>query len=111
MQLIDNVEKFWKFASVQFTAVAAAIMTFATAFPDAALNAYLMLPAEFRTFLPPDALKWIVVVMLVLSILARLIKQPKLAAPKDGTTALGFLLVLGIGAYIATLSISAVSLA
>lgn len=79
LQLIPTWRSFWRFWSVRFTFLGGVLLTLVTSFPDAALQAWLMLPQDLKQFIPPHYLQIVSVGLLLLSILARLITQPKVA--------------------------------
>lgn len=76
--LIHNWRQFHKFWSVRLAALATMLQTIIMAFPDAALQAWLMLPQDLKGFVPPNYLQVISVGLLVLSIFVRIVQQPKL---------------------------------
>lgn len=84
VQLIDNAKQAWRFVSIQLTALAALLTGVLVAFPTEIINAYVLLPAEVKQFLPLAeimAMPWLkkaILALLVASIIARIIKQPKL---------------------------------
>lgn len=77
MKLIPAWREALKFWSVRIAIINAALLTFITTFPDAALQAWLALPAEFKTFIPPDYLQVISIVLLFVGMIARIVKQSK----------------------------------
>jgi hypothetical protein len=79
MQLIPTWRSFWRFWSVRFTFLGGALLTLVTTFPDAALQAWLMLPQDMKQYIPVHYLQIVSVGLLMLSIVARLVKQPKVA--------------------------------
>jgi len=113
MQLIANAKQWYKMTSVWFSGLAATIITLSTAFPDAALQAYLMLPQEFKQFIPQTTLRYIVVVIILLSIFARLVKQPKLKVDENPIkgTLLAVFAVMGVTLYWTFLYVGARGLA
>lgn len=78
LELIPTWRSFWRFWSVRFALLGSGLITFVTAFPDAALQAWLMLPQDLKQFLPPHYLQIVSVGLFFLSIVARLIKQQKI---------------------------------
>lgn len=86
LELIPTWQSFWRFWSIRFAVLGSMLLTFVTAFPDAALQAWLMMPQDLKQFLPPHYLQIVSVGLFILSIVARLIKQPKIEAihqPKE----------------------------
>lgn len=79
LELIPTWRSFWRFWSIRLALLGTALTTFVTAAPDAALQAWALLPQDLKQFLPPHYLQIISVGLFFLSIVARLIKQPKVA--------------------------------
>lgn len=75
MKLIEGWKKAHKNWSVQLSAFGVFLLGLATAFPDAVLHVWLMLPSEFKSLIPQQWIAVIGMVVAVLSIFARLIKQ------------------------------------
>jgi len=78
LQLVTYWRDAWKFWSVKLAALGTALVTFATLFPDAALQAWFALPDEFKQVIPPSYVQGFGVVLMALSLIARIIKQQKL---------------------------------
>lgn len=86
IQLIDNWRvRFFKFWSVRIDLIAAAFAGYALAFPDAAIMAWNQFPAELKAYVPVQWTPYISMFLLIASMVARSIKQPKLK-DKDDTT-------------------------
>lgn len=66
MKLISNWRKAYKMLSVQAMAFATAIQ-----------GAWAVLPEEMKATVPPQAVHWITMGLLVLGIVGRLVSQPK----------------------------------
>uniref|UniRef100_A0AAU6VZY0 Holin n=1 Tax=Pseudomonas phage Pavpe01 TaxID=3138545 RepID=A0AAU6VZY0_9VIRU len=77
LELIDDWRLFWRFTSLQLGAIGAALTGVLIAFPDAALYAWGILPADLKAVIPERYLPLIGVGVFVLSMFARLIKQRK----------------------------------
>jgi hypothetical protein len=77
-RLIDNWKTAWRFWSVRLNALGLAILAFVQFDPVAALAVWNMMPAAVRDVLPRDFLVWFGVALFALSMLARVVRQPKL---------------------------------
>lgn len=76
--LIDNWRQSWRFLSIQLGVIGTTIASVLIAFPDAALHAWALLPADLKALMPPQYTPLIGVAIFVISMLARLFKQRKL---------------------------------
>ena len=83
LELIEDWRNFWRFWSVRLGIVGSAITGVLIAFPDVALSAWAMMPADLKSAIPERYMPLIGVVILVASLIARAIKQTKLE-PKEG---------------------------
>ena len=83
LQLIEDWRNFWRFWSVRLGIVGSAITGVLIAFPDVALSAWAMMPADLKSVIPERYMPLIGVVIFVASLIARAIKQTKLE-PKEG---------------------------
>ena len=66
MKLIANWRKAYRMLSVQSMAMATAIQ-----------GAWVVLPEDMKTTIPPQAVQWITMGLLVFGIFGRLVAQPK----------------------------------
>lgn len=82
MKLIDDWRNWWKFWSIRLAAVYSAVFAYLWAFPEVAIQAYGMLPDEFK-FVPPQMAPVIGLVMFFLISAPRMIKQKKLDCDKE----------------------------
>lgn len=78
MTLIENARQFWRFWSVRFNALGIAILGWVQFDPVGALAVWNMMPASVRQVLPSNLLTIIGIALFALSILARVVAQPKL---------------------------------
>lgn len=78
MKLVPNWRQCFKFWSVRLGMLGTALTGLLVAFPEAALHAWSLLPGDMKAFIPQQYMPFIGVGVFALSILARLIKQPKL---------------------------------
>lgn len=78
IQLIEDWRNFWRFWSVRLGVIGSALTGFLVAFPDQALQAWALLPADLKAFLPEQYMPLVGVAIFVLSLIARAIKQTKL---------------------------------
>ena len=83
LELIEDWRNFWRFWSVRLGIVGSAITGVLIAFPDVALSAWAMMPADLKSVIPERYMPLIGVGILVASLIARAIKQTKLE-PKEG---------------------------
>lgn len=83
LQLIEDWRNFWRFWSVRLGIVGSAVTAVLIAFPDVALSAWAMMPADLKAAIPERYMPLIGVVIFVASLIARAIKQTKLE-PKEG---------------------------
>ena len=83
LELIEDWRNFWRFWSVRLGIVGSAITGVLIAFPDVALSAWAMMPADLKSAIPEHYMPLIGVVIFVASLIARAIKQTKLE-PKEG---------------------------
>ena len=77
-ELIENWRECWRFWSVRLGIVGSAITGVLIAFPDVALSAWAMMPADLKSAIPERYMPLIGVVVFALSIVARLVKQKNL---------------------------------
>lgn len=78
MKVIPDWKKSWRFWSVQLSVVGTALTSILVAFPDAAVQAWAVVPADLRNMIPPAYLPLIGVGVFAMSIVARILKQDKL---------------------------------
>ena len=83
LELIEDWRNFWRFWSVRLGIVGSAITGVLIAFPDVALSAWAMMPADLKSAIPERYMPLIGVIIFVASLIARAIKQMKLE-PKEG---------------------------
>lgn len=83
LELIEDWRNFWRFWSVRLGIVGSAITGVLIAFPDVALSAWAMMPADLKSAIPERYMPLIGVIIFVASLIARAIKQTKLE-PKEG---------------------------
>ena len=83
LELIEDWRNFWRFWSVRLGIIGSAITGVLIAFPDVALSAWAMMPADLKSAIPEHYMPLIGVVIFVASLIARAIKQTKLE-PKEG---------------------------
>ena len=77
-ELIEDWRKCWRFWSVRLGVMGSAITAVLIAFPDVALSAWAMLPADLKAAIPERYMPLIGVGIFVASLIARAIKQTKL---------------------------------
>lgn len=79
MKLIDNWKESWRFWSMRLAALGTAIATVLVASPEAAYTTWSVLPQEVKEMLPPEWTPLIGIGIFACSMVARVIKQQKLA--------------------------------
>jgi hypothetical protein len=75
---IADIKQFFKFWSVRIDMIALAFSGWFLAFPDSALTVWNMFPQDLKTAIPDGWVRVISVGLLVLSLIARSIRQNKL---------------------------------
>lgn len=78
MKLIEGWQKFYKLWSIRLGALGAGVVSILVAFPDVALNAWAIMPADLKAFIPPNYMPLIGVGIFVMSMLVKFIPQNKL---------------------------------
>lgn len=81
--LVDNWCLAWRWWSVRLNALGLLILSFVQFDPVGALAVWNMMPLAVRTFLPSNFLTIIGVALFALSMIARVVKQPKLYERDD----------------------------
>lgn len=84
MRLIENARIWWRLWSIRLNAIGLAILGYVQFDPIGALAVWNMLPGEVRRVAPPNILTVIGMVLFGLSMLARLVHQPKLRGKDNG---------------------------
>lgn len=78
MKLIDNYKDAWKLWSIRMGLLGTTLMGFLLAYPEAALDAWNMLPQDMKDTLPDQFVPFVGMVIFMLSMFARVIKQTEL---------------------------------
>ena len=81
--LIDNARDWWRFASIRLNAIGLALLGWFAFDPVGVLYVWQMLPPDVRAFLPPNFVLFAGMALFALSMIARLVKQPKLGGKSD----------------------------
>ncbi|MER1940658.1 hypothetical protein ABS755_08110 [Castellaniella sp. FW104-16D08] len=84
MKLIPEWRQCHRFWSVRLQAVGVALITFVQGFPDAFIHVWAVLPPDVTAAFPADTVKWLGIAVLACGIVARIIRQDKLHAPRVG---------------------------
>lgn len=71
--------KWWKLYSTWLNVAGLAVMGWLLEAPQHAIEAWLFLPDDVRSLIPPDYAKYIPAALWILAFLARFIKQEKLS--------------------------------
>lgn len=78
MKLIDNARQWWRLWSVRLNAAGLAILAWVQFDPVGAMMAWNFMPREVRAILPPNFITIVGMILFALSMMARLLVQPKL---------------------------------
>ncbi|MEN9936064.1 MAG: hypothetical protein RLZZ387_2643 [Chloroflexota bacterium] len=79
LHLIDDwARKWWRLWSVRLNAIGLAILAWVQIDPVGALAVWAMMPSEVRAALPPNFVTVVGLLFFGLSMLARLVVQPRL---------------------------------
>jgi hypothetical protein len=79
-RLVGDAGRWWRWWSLRFNAVGFAILSWVQFDPVGALHVWNMMPPQVRAVLPQNFLMIVGLILIVLSMLSRVVKQPK-AAP------------------------------
>lgn len=86
MKLISQWKSFWRMWSIRFNAIGVALLGYIAVSPEIVLHAWNMLPMELKQVIPPNYMVWITVILFVLAMISRVVKQEKLPpGDKNGT--------------------------
>lgn len=77
IRLIPYWKSAWRFVSIQIGIIASIGTAWLIASPDAILHAWLFLPGDLKSVIPPRFIPMIGVGLFVVSMLARIVHQPK----------------------------------
>lgn len=83
LHLIPNARQWWKLWSIRLNGIGLAILGWVQFDPVGALTVWNMLPYAVRDILPPNFLTFVGLALFALSMLSRVVAQPKLEKP-DG---------------------------
>lgn len=75
MTFIENVNQAWRFWSLRLSALGTAVLAVLMVWPDAALQAWLLLPGEFKQHLPQQYLGYLAIAIFIGAMFARVVKQ------------------------------------
>ena len=78
VEFVAHARLLWKTWSVWLGSIGAVIGAALLQFPDAALNAWNMLPPDLKSYVPPHILSYISPTLMGLAVAAQYIRQPKL---------------------------------
>lgn len=84
MRLIEGARIWWRLWSIRLNAIGLAILGYVQFDPTGALAVWNMLPYEVRRIAPPNILTIVGMALFGLSMLARLVHQPKLRRGDNG---------------------------
>jgi hypothetical protein len=75
VEFIDDIRDAYKFWSVRIMALGAVVISYLSFFPVDALWLWAYMPAEVKAFIPDNIANILAVLIFLISILARVIKQ------------------------------------
>jgi hypothetical protein len=77
MKLVDNVRDWWRWWSLRLNALGLAIIGWVSFDPVGVLYVWSLMPPQVQEFLPRNVLLLLGLALFALSMVARLVKQPK----------------------------------
>lgn len=78
MQLVENARQWWKLWSIRLNGIGLAILAWVQIDPVSALAVWNMMPGDVRRVLPTNIVTIVGLSFFALSMIARLVVQPKL---------------------------------
>ena len=78
MKFIQDARQWWRFWSIRLNAIGLSILAYVQIDPVGALAVWNMMPGEVRHVLPANIVTLIGLAFFALSMIARLVVQPKL---------------------------------
>jgi len=85
IRLIENWQDCYKFWSLQLSTLGTVIVGLFVAYPEAAIYTWSLMPGEFKASIPAQFMPLIGVSVLVLSIIARVVRQESLRKGTNDT--------------------------
>ncbi|HFO0258588.1 TPA: hypothetical protein ACHIDA_004894 [Raoultella ornithinolytica] len=83
LEFVGHARLLLKTWSVRLGSAGALLGVWAQSFPDAALNAWAMLPPDIKSILPPNIVEMISSALVVLAVLSQYVRQPALKDKAD----------------------------
>lgn len=83
LEFVEHARLLFKTWSVWLTSLGSAISAWVQSFPDAALNAWNILPPDIKSFLPQQYLGYIGAFMVAMGVIAQFVRQRKLLERKQ----------------------------
>lgn len=83
LEFVSHARLLFKAWSVWLASIGTALGAYVQSFPDAALQAWAILPPDIKSVLPPNILGFISQSMIVMAVLAQFVRQPKLKDRAD----------------------------
>ena len=77
-RLVPEARQFWRLWTIRLNAIGLALLSWAWFDPVSVLAVWNMMPVPVRNAVPPSALLLIGGVLFMLSMIARLVRQPKI---------------------------------
>ena len=87
LEFVSHARLLFKSWSVWLASIGTALGAFVQSFPDAALQAWAILPPDIKGYLPTNILGFISQAMIVLAVLAQFVRQTKLKDRADSMRA------------------------
>lgn len=83
LEFVEHAKLLFKTWSVWLASLGSAISAWVQSFPDAALNAWNVLPPDIKSFLPQQYLGYIGAFMVAMGVIAQFVRQRKLLERKQ----------------------------
>ncbi|AHF77914.1 Phage holin protein [Sodalis praecaptivus] len=82
LEFVSHARLLFKAWSVWLASAGSAISAWVQSFPDAAMNAWNMLPPDIKSYLPQNYLGMIGAFMVAMAVMSQFVRQKKLLAKK-----------------------------
>ncbi|MFV5078302.1 hypothetical protein ACJ42O_017085 [Klebsiella pneumoniae] len=83
LEFVSHARLLFKAWSVWLATLGTVLGAYVQSFPDAALQAWAILPPDIKSYLPPNILGFISQAMIVLAVLSQFVRQTKLKDQAD----------------------------
>lgn len=78
VQFVEAAKVWWKLWSIRLGALGSIVVSVLVMFPDKALEMWAIMPEQFKSFIPPEYMPLAGVIIYVIGMFARFVKQHKL---------------------------------